>query len=116
MTCGRRFVSRFSVHSTAPGWQGTTGPVGRLVGFLCLRLGVGVGVGECLMSLVMRVLSQQQRKDRPLETSGQGGFCRMFLLREVSAVNGMQRALLRVGGVLRAISFTPAARFSSCDR
>ncbi|CAM9708806.1 unnamed protein product, partial [Scytosiphon promiscuus] len=26
VTCGRRFVSRFSVHSTAHGWQGTTGP------------------------------------------------------------------------------------------
>ncbi|CBJ25874.1 conserved unknown protein [Ectocarpus siliculosus] len=25
-TCGRRFVSRFSVHSTAEGWEGTTGP------------------------------------------------------------------------------------------
>ncbi|CAB1099164.1 unnamed protein product [Ectocarpus sp. CCAP 1310/34] len=25
-TCGRRFVSRFSVHSTVEGWEGTTGP------------------------------------------------------------------------------------------
>ncbi|CAN0071785.1 unnamed protein product, partial [Ectocarpus sp. 12 AP-2014] len=25
-TCGRRFVSRFSVHSTLEGWEGTTGP------------------------------------------------------------------------------------------
>ncbi|CAM9788785.1 unnamed protein product, partial [Ectocarpus fasciculatus] len=27
VTCGRRFVSRFSVHSTVEGWEGTTGPV-----------------------------------------------------------------------------------------
>lgn len=27
VVCGRRFVSRFSVHSTAAGWEGTTGPV-----------------------------------------------------------------------------------------
>ncbi|CAM9863570.1 unnamed protein product, partial [Ectocarpus fasciculatus] len=26
VTCGRRFVSRFSVHSTVEGWEGTTGP------------------------------------------------------------------------------------------
>ncbi len=27
VVCGRRFVSRFSVHSTAAGWEGTTGAV-----------------------------------------------------------------------------------------
>lgn len=41
VACRRRFVSRFSVHSTASGWEGTTGPVGEIC-----RQGKGGGGGD----------------------------------------------------------------------